>query len=38
MATVYLRLAETRLAQATQGVKRATASLKEVIGLGSVTV
>jgi outer membrane protein TolC len=34
-ATVYLRLAETRHVQATQGVKRAVAGLKEAIGLGS---
>jgi outer membrane protein TolC len=33
-ATVYLRLAETRRIQATQGVKRALAALKEAVGLG----
>jgi outer membrane protein TolC len=32
--TVYLRLAETRRTQATQGVKRALAALREAIGLG----
>jgi outer membrane protein TolC len=32
-ATVYQHLAETRLAQATSGVKRALAGLKEAIGL-----
>jgi outer membrane protein TolC len=31
---VYLRLAETKLTQATQGVKRALASLREAIGFG----
>ena len=33
-AEVYLRLAETRRTQATQGVKRALAALREAIGLG----
>jgi hypothetical protein len=32
-ATVYQRLAETKLAQATAGVKRALAALREAIGL-----
>jgi outer membrane protein TolC len=34
-ATVYLRLAETRHVQASHGVKRALAGLKEAIGLGT---
>jgi len=34
-ATVYLKLAETRHVQASQGVKRAVATLKEAMGLGS---
>src|SRR5262249_54954299 len=33
-ATVYLRLAETRKVQASQGVKRALAALREAIGFG----
>ena len=32
-ATVYLRLAETRRVEATQGVKRALAALKETVGM-----
>jgi outer membrane protein TolC len=34
-ATVYLRLAETRHVEASQGVKRSVAALKEAMGLGS---
>lgn len=34
---VYLKLAETRRIQATQGVKRATIALREAIGLGAET-
>jgi outer membrane protein TolC len=34
-ATVYLRLADSRLVQASQGVKRALAALKEAVGLGT---
>jgi outer membrane protein TolC len=34
-ATVYLRLAESRRVQASQGVKRALAALKETMGLGA---
>jgi outer membrane protein TolC len=33
--TVYLRLAETRRIQATQGVERALAALREAVGAGS---
>jgi hypothetical protein len=36
-ATVYLRLAKTKQIQATQGVKRALAALKEAVGLGPET-
>jgi outer membrane protein TolC len=34
-SAVYLRLAETKRTQATQGVKRALAALREAIGLGA---